>query len=226
MKSNSFYLVMIFVAGSSLGMVEDAEATWYSAPAYSFPGQEERCWCGVALAQGWTGDLTGYWYSQYDLAPWELKPCPISGLLSGLNAGELADIMNDYAGYGAGYGRTFYYSNTSTRAAAEAALVSAIKNSRRAVALASNTVYSDGSMREGGHWMKVWAVEITSSALNFIKVHDPLWNSQWRWNYQSLPQDYALRRLDWKDSAGILKLGFQSRWSPIAAGKWQHVTYY
>jgi hypothetical protein len=154
---------------------------YYAPILYSF-AQQEKAYCGPATAQSWIYTLLGWSPSQYKLASYS---GPLDGWLPfwGTNPQELANMLNAYAGYNAGYNRYFGYSNLPSQSVSSQGLVQEIKNEGRHIALASNTVYSNWTTRNGGHWRLAWAVDVSGSTINYIRLHDPLYLSSWMSQY-------------------------------------------
>lgn len=147
----------------------------YNKPFNWYFPQETLWYCGPSVAQTWI--YTIYTYRTQDqlacVDPWMW--------LTGTNAQEMVDMMN----IGTNYNFGFYYSNLYNQSQAEWFLINKFSNNKR-VAIAANTVYSDGSRRIGGHWLGVHSIKVVNDQIVWVKVHDPLYNSSWQSNYKVL----------------------------------------
>lgn len=227
MKCKLTSIAKIMLSITLAGFISQSNATWYYASPAVYPSSQEfQCFCGPAIAQGWIYSLTGMWYGQYTLGAVSTNLC-----LGGTNAGELAGIMNLYAGSFSGYPRTFAYYSIPMFSQAEGFVINKIKNERKAVTVASSTVYIDGGIRTGGHWMNIFAIDVVwdsvrgKEIIQNVRVHDPLHGSAWQASYQALPLTFPLPRGDFIWASNNARApGFLSRWQPIG-GYWQLVTY-
>src|ERR687895_133276 len=216
MRSYFRYISVLFVTASHASY-----GTEYFAPIPRSYPEAQRNFCGPSTAQSWIETLIGWSPSQYWLAYQYSGPLGIGLLGAGTNAAELTTMMNAYAGYRAGYNRSFYHITIPSQYQAEASLVSKIKNERRHVAIVSNVIDAYGNVkpdRIGGHWLLVWSVDISASSLNWVKVHDPLYYSEWM-------SDYQTRSLHYRMPASEL---WSKRWSrlPALGDKYQAVSWY
>lgn len=99
MKTRALSLLIALAIVFSLGFASIGAATTYEYPLLGTSPQQNLRFCGPSVAQAWTHVLTWNWYSQYTFA--DVVPT----VHNGTHAGEMAEMLN----YFAGNGRWFYY---------------------------------------------------------------------------------------------------------------------